>query len=344
MAGSKKHEVVMVFSGVIALGPPLPEGRTSGPITEKGPLFGVMPLFSGRRSITFRDAADEEVDSQSRVHLPVVFTDLKSDQREPDDKHRGFSIWHPVRERMQITIDGDDKPGVLTYVHEPDYGKPGKLGDPEGPTSQEPIEDFAAVPDMRVVSPGRSRLRPGVLDPKATDVAAQIFVPSGTLRSGSEDARRFGSRVAYGPTVKGGKARAAVVVPQVRITVDVDDRLTIESWSLDTGAKLAPLSFPIDRNAEIWIGNLDMGDVRRTIQRLDLSRSRFPNVRAFLGHIAGSIEPDVTGAATESCDVDFAGFYDITSGNGDVILPCETAAEHGGRKCYVVTVNPGDGQ
>jgi hypothetical protein len=148
----------------------------------------------------------------------------------------------------------------------------------------------------------------------------------------------------YGPPGNGQPARTAVVVPQVRVTVDVDDRLTIETSSLDTGAKLDPLSFVIDRNGEIWIGNLDIGDVRRSIQNLILSRGNFKTVRAFFAHLVGRIEPDVAGAATESCDVDFAGFYDLTEGRGGVVLPCETDLDRGERNCYTTTVSKPGGK
>jgi hypothetical protein len=319
---SKKHKVVIVFSGVVAVGPPLESGTPDSPFVQKGPLFGVMPP-PRRRLIKYRDTQDKEVAEYSRVHFPVIFTNFESGGRKPDDVYKEFGIWYPIRERLQIHLDGDATPGVLRYVHDSDYGKPGKLGDPQGKVpADNPIEDFAAVPDMQVVSPPRSTLRAGTLDARAAEVAAQVFVPEGTLRAGAEDKRKYGLRVTYHPPVKGGGPHVVVAVPQARITVEVDDRLDIQSWSLDTGEELDALSFTIDRDGEVWIGNLDAADIRVIINRL---------ADPFKGY---------EGAKPLSCDVDFARVYELTEGAGDVVLPCDDPPEAGDRKCYIVMVKP----
>lgn len=338
----KKHKVVIVFSGEVALGPPLPSTLPpdpKDPITEKGPLFGVMPL-SGRRSVTFLDESGAEVTGFSGVHLPVIFTNLESDGRTEDDQIGTFRIWYPLRERMQIVVNGDETPGVLTYVHDRDYGKAGKLGDPDPATGAlaNPIEDFAAIPDLGTVSPDRSTLRAGMLDEDAKDVGAQVFVPSGTLRSGSHDGRRFGHLVAYGPAGSRRQPRNAVVVPQVRITVDVDELLTIRTWSLDTGSELDPLKFVVDKNAELWIGNIDPDEVRSIIEDLDTSHP-FRAMRRFIEDVVGPAAN--ANRAIERCDVDFARFYELTDGTGDMVVPCDVNPAAGERKCYTVTVKKG---
>ncbi len=317
-----KREVVIVFSGLVALGPPLPDAVKVGPVTADGPLFGVMPL-SGRRLIKYLDVQGQPHERYSRVHLPVIFTKLKYTGREPDDSYLGFGIWYPVRERMQVKLDGKDTPGKLTYVHDPDYGKPHHQGDPNGPLPDpNPIEDFAAIPPMQTISPTRSKLRAGVLDEKAADVSAQLFVPSGKLRAGAEDKRKYGRLVTYYPTIGGavpGTPHVAVVVPQVRITVEVQNELSIHTSSLDTGSALDPLVFPISNDGEIWIANLDVEDVRAIIEKLANPKKEYL--------------PD-----RRECDVDFARFYDLTEGQGNVRIPCDDPPQAGERKCYTTTV------
>jgi hypothetical protein len=342
----KKHKVVIVLNGVVALGPPLPSSNTT-PITAKGPLFGVMPL-SGRRPVTLPEETREQTSREktsrekserfSPVHVPVIFTKLESLAgvgRPPDDRFRGFGIWYPIRERMEVAIDGRTTPGDLVYVHSPDYGKPGKPGDPKGPLKA-PITDFAAVPDMRYVSPGCSVLRKGVLAPKTGDVAAQIFVPFGELSGGAHDDRKFGHPVVYRSAR--GKSDVSVVVPQVRLTVEVAREITIHTWSLDTGEKLDPLSFEVTRDAELWITNIEPNDVQAIIKDLDISGKAYAVVQSIIDHLAGFAATAESSEKPDSCDVDFARIYEVTEPNGEVVLPCDADGERGERKCYPATV------
>lgn len=315
----KKHKVVLVFSGTMVVGPPLPEETVPGRFEAHGPMFAVMP-HGKHRPIDFQVGEMLERVS-SRVHLPTIFTRAEHNRRPPDDRHHGFGIWYPLGERMEICLDGVKTPGPLRYIHDPAWDDDGAPGNP-GSARKDPIEDFAAIPDMREVSPHRSKLKYGLLDRKAAGVAAQVFVPTGTLRSGAEDARKLGIPVQYHPHLptKKKNPHLAIVVPQVRVTVEVEKSLTIETASLETGEPLTPISFLITGNCEIWIGNLEPEDVRNIIYRLETKKDYKRSV--------------------PKCDIDFARCYDLTEGQGDVVLPCDEPPEAGSRKCYLVAVEP----
>jgi hypothetical protein len=355
-AQNEKHEVIIVFSGVVALGPPLPDA-TDGEYVDDGPLRGVMPA-SRRRKVTYRDTKGNTVTEFSRVHLPVIFASLEaveSTGRPPDDSYRKFGIWYPIRERLEVSIDGDSTPTTLVYQHDPEYGHPGKVGDPEGAVpAADPIEDIAAVPDMRLISPSRSVLRDGVFDEDATDVSAHVSIPGGTLRAGAEDKRKFGARVTYAPPSNSGSLRA-VVVPQVRVTVGVATELRIDSWSLDTQEEFDPISFEITADAEIWIANLDAEDVRAIINQLiETSESHHD--------ASGEQEADDAGGEQEtpqagreqeledaededdpSCDTDFVRYFELAAGENEEFVPCDEAPDAGERKCYTVMMTLPDG-
>ncbi|HYK03239.1 MAG TPA: hypothetical protein VE974_15885 [Thermoanaerobaculia bacterium] len=320
---TKKYQVRLIFDGVVATGPPLPK---KPPYTRKGPLFAVMP-WTTRQPDHISPSADPPEPAYIPLHLPVIFArnspTLVSSRRKPDDTYKDFSIWYPLRERMQVRIDGKTDCGTLTYYH-PEGPYPPMSADP----SPKPlIEDIAAVPDMRAIYPRRSRLRRGMLGrhaPARREIAAQVFVPSGTVKAGAEDRRACGATVVYQPNRTGKNAPLTqVVVPQVRVTVDVDQTIELDMYSLDHGVKLDPIRFTIHGNEDIWIGNMDP-----------------PNVRYVIDHIDDPIYCDVPGDAPNQitdCDPDFAFYYGVLAGPRGLSLPCQYRPG-GMRRCYGVMV------
>jgi hypothetical protein len=298
-----EHHVTLVFAGAVALGPPLPSSSTEDP-TAPGPLFAVMPMTT-RRKVKLGNIEDV-----LNVHLPVIFTRMRAEGPQPDDFYRGFGIWYPMRERLQVVVDGSSTPGTLQYVHTP---------------GQDPMDaaangDMAAVPHMRDISPGRRNVSAAKLQSNAAGVAAQVFVPSGTLRSGSLNDPE-GDVIHFTPNETGHSSTHNMrAKPHVRVTVDVKQWLEIHANSLEDGAQLDPLRFRVTGDEQIWIGNLDPKDVRIFIDRL------FGEEPAF--HRLG-----------RDCDFDFAFHFDVTDGAQLVSVPCSVQAG-GERKCYVVMVDP----
>lgn len=297
-------QLKIIFDGAIVIGPAHP---CEPPYENQGPLYAVLPraLRHESRRTTLNPIADAEY---IPVHFPVIFTNLKSEGRDPDDEYKGWNLWYPVRERMDVWLDGNADPGTLTYPKVVVPGGPGP-GAPAGPV---PVHDIRAVSDLRRVWPERSWLRKGMLDrrwPVAPEVAAQVFIPSGSVGGGGTGIKRCGVPVTYLPP-RTPEPVEATIVPHVAVTVDVD-RIDIALFSLDTGEALDPISFiNIPHGAEIRIANADPREIRTVIDEVIKAGASPPESVPCYDPRKASREDDLP-------DVDFELLYQVLAGGDD---------------------------
>ena len=300
--GESQKTVRIIFDGVVAVGPTPPEQERNGRSEADGHLFAVMPMATRRRDPS-KCAPDLP---ELPLHLPVIFTRALSCGRPPDERYKGYNIWHVMRERMEVVIDGNSAPGVITYL---------RADDQSG-------NKIDSIPFMRCIWPERRRLHSHALevDAPADCVAAQFFAPSGTLGSGDVFGEGY-DHVKFRPVKTGGVEYAPHVLPQIMLTVPVENIFEIRLWSLATGEPLESLTFKVTSPMDLWVANMDVPSIHAVIDRLN-------------GH-----KPCVPSRRYEAqCDADFGFFYSVVVGNpNDVSLPC---GDRGGeRRCYSVMVD-----
>lgn len=306
------RELRIIFEGIIAIGPADPP---EPPYRHDGPLYAVMPKIV--RHLSRWSQLHGGTPYYIPAHFPVIFTDLDvSGGRPPDETYKGFSIWYPVRERMQFRFSGAVEPPDLQYIR----ANPAPPCAP-APGEMDPVRDIAMVADMREIWPDRQWLRRGTLDsgPNADyAVAAQVFVPSGCIGSHGEFKKKNPAVVEFRETRTPPITVTKDLLPQIVVSVRTDT-VDIDMYSLDTGLPLDPLSFILKdglRNV-IRVANGDPMNVRYVIDNLpdpdnapDLPTPR-PN-----GH-------NVSGDS-DIGDIDFEAVYDVLAGQdggGDLPIP-----------------------
>lgn len=304
----------IVFDGVIAIGPRHPEGLSP---KRSGPLFAVMPRSTRQRN---RWSTNEKSRPQSYipVHFPVIFTRTKPNHgpglRPADEFVNGeWYVWYPVRERMTFAFDGNIAPGDLIYTR-----SPGKNG------------DIGQLSDMTEIWPSRSKLRRGMKSQRpSARVAGQVFVPSGTISTDTDNPKKR-AEVVFQPKKTKNECRK-VIVPQLVVTNEVN-RVEIAMQSLDTGDDLDPISFDIATDSEITIGNADPADVRAVLHHLPVSPPE------------GSSLYDNDESRTPSrgwFDADFELYYTILAGKDSKEMPVPVNTQKlmlGIRNCYTLLV------
>jgi hypothetical protein len=324
----KKYKVNIIFDGVVLIGPGEPPEDVA---YLPGPLFAVMPRANRQVSRYSKLYGDKPI--YIPFHLPVVLTELtplNSDFRRPDEifkyppdpppnpDQRTFSIWYPMRERLVFRIDDEVDDGELTY--EVGQQTPCDI-DPDNP----PLGydgSIRAVADMREIWPGRSRIRREYLSaqaPVANEVAAQVFVPRGHVSSGDYGRPESAGEVAYFEPKRTNDLVQKCLVPQTRVTVDVDKRVRIFSYSLDTGEKLDSIAFDVTDDADILVGSADPGDIRKLLNQL--------------------VDPQPF--VKEHTDYDFELYYPLLDGDDDgggLPVPFSKDGRFGDPNCYTNTV------
>jgi hypothetical protein len=296
-------QVCIIFDGSLVVGPAFSK---QSPSKKKGPLFAVLPYSPRQRS---RRSEDQSCPEYISAHLPGIFTKMESQGRNPDLCYKGYSLWCPLRERMQFVIDGKTKPGTLEYDYNP----------VSGGNSRTRIGDVTMLSDMRDIWPARRRLRHGMLSPwgcVSTRVAAQVFVPRGKVNSGSAHKPVWAT---FDPPKE--KTVTKYIVSQVIVTVEASSKLELSMCSLDTGEKLDSIRFSLNsEKATIWIAN---GDLRN-----------FPYAIDHLLNQA-STEP-----SKENVAVDFELIYSVLGGHDSGGLPIPCGERLGQRPCYTSLVDP----
>lgn len=293
------QRVNIIFDGVVAVGPAYPRAVAYPKVD--GPLFAVMP--SGIRKPTRRSTLEQpDRPTYTNVHTPVILTKLQSTGRSPDFEANGWRGWHPLRERLQVLLDGSANPGELTYA---------RTGD---------VTDIAAVSDIREIFPARSHLKDGMLQrsgPAPLAVASQVFVPKGHVRGGSGG--KGTARVTYLPK-RTTEPVQKLAAQQIVVEVEAET-IAIAATSLDTGERLDTIVFTLTPGpdpAEILIGNADPAEIHNMVHRTGLAAS-----------------------ASDAANLDFELFYDIVEGEDGGGLPIpivDTTQEFLVRPCYTAMV------
>ena len=276
------YELNIIFDGIVVVGPAHPREE---PFSNPGPLFAVMPR--GVRQQTRKSKLDGGKKSYVSVHHPVILTKAcptptsrPPDEIYPADKRcpafdplaapsEHWHLWYPMRERLELSFDGNAMPGGLTYEHSPLYEN--YVCEPSSPGGE--LIDIAAVSDMREIWPERSKIRKEMLEkqsPVAQELAAQVFLPRGHVRGGTDDEPKvevkYGIPTIYKPkrtTNEVKKCALSQVVVEVTVTT-----LGIAVYSLDTGERLDGLSFLLQGETEIRIGNADPADIRAALANM----------------------------------------------------------------------------
>lgn len=280
------YKLNIIFDGIVVVGPahPLEE-----PFSNQGPLFAMMPR--GVRQQTRKSKLDGGKKTYVSVHQPVILTKAcptpasrPPDEIYPADKKcpvfdpsagpsEHWHLWYPMRERLELYLDGNPTPGPLTYERSGTYNPNAPCGPPISRT--DPLIDIAAVSDMREIWPERSKVRKEMLQkqaPVAGELAAQVFVPRGHVRGGTdypdkptyESPRIYGIPTTYKPkrtAYEVKKCALSQVVVEVKVTT-----VGIALYSLDTGERLDGLSFLLQDETEIRIGNADPADIRAALE------------------------------------------------------------------------------
>jgi hypothetical protein len=294
----KKHSVNIIFDGIVIIGPAEPPEDVA---YLEGPLFAVMPRANRQISRYSKLYGDEP--SYIPFHLPVMFTEMTPlvdcDFRRPDEifvypsppepDQKTFSIWYPMRERLVFRIDDEVDCGRLTYEVAPaDRSALGQRG------------SVKTIADMREIWPERSLIRRELLSsgtPAANEVSAQVFIPRGHVNTVDHGGKAV-AEPAYFKPKRTNKTLEKRLAPQTRVTVDVDERVQVFSYSMDTGEKLDCIVFDVKHDADIFVGNADPGDIRRFLEAL--ARSPHQSFRS---------EP--------RRDLDFELYYPLLDGDDD---------------------------
>jgi hypothetical protein len=320
-------KIRIIFDGSLVVGPTYPK-QDHGPYERKGPLFAVLPHSPRKRSRRSKGYPPEYIPT----HLPGIFTNMKTEGRDADLCYKGYSIWCPLRERMQFAINCKTEPGTLKYDHEPHYdcSCTGNL--------EEKVTDVAALSDMREIWRGRRRLRRGMLadGPRVSRrVAAQAFVPYGDVSAGSEYERRpatsaYNLCAEFWPPKNGTVKKR--ILPQVIVTVEARE-LELRMSSLDTGKQLDPVKFQLsNRTEDIWIVNGDVDNFRYVIDEL----TRPAGAPAQPSSPEPEIIPNAPIGTTPA--VDFELIYTVLGGFDYGGLPIPYVFPLGQRPCYTSLV------
>lgn len=343
-----KHELRIIFDGVIAVGPPPPKRGKK----LKGPFFGVMARSNRQlsdRSLRLKEKRPKFIP----MHVPTVYTTMApaKDSRPPDEVfqmsvvHPTWYIWHPQRERMEFRFDGSGNVGDLTY----NDGSKNGLAEP----FQVSIHDIAMVPDARQICPERADLLDGLLTAPSADApvreeaAAQILLPWGTVLAGGIFDKADGVEVVFDPPRVSDEP--TTVVPNVVVSVDAA-YVEIAMYSLDTGERLDSLRFEVIEDAELWISNgdpsdtaIDLDKLSKVIGKAEIARNpsvlsnhlsenfgKVLNLKAGSKELKGLMElfssgggivsPDIAAkqpVRSSEFDIDFELFYSIADGSDD---------------------------
>jgi hypothetical protein len=330
------YDVRIIFDGLVAVGPPHQKGNDS---ERKGPLFAVMPFAMRKRS--HKSIVDPTPDPFTpiftSVHFPVIITDLKPYGRKADEYYpqqradAGKYLWYPMRERMEFSFNRDGNPGRLTYERSKqkykceDSAPPElecKVFDPENEPqrAQVTLGNIDTVSDMREIWPQRSKLKKKMLAKHPPrEVAAQVFVPRGKVSGGTEDYHYpNGQCTSYKPTQTANTVKKCAM-QQIVVTVDDVTQLDIAMHSLDTGEELDPLSFKIERNADIRIINADPEAIRTVLTGISIIREQ-----------------------RQGADIDFENHYKLLRGSSGLHLPVphpNPGDRFMLRPCYTTLVN-----
>jgi hypothetical protein len=344
----------ITFDGVVAIGPAEP---TNGSHEQPGPLFAVMPRVDRQLSRWSKLYSDKP--SYIPFHTPVMFTDLQPlpkmppgtvgnggqaipdkledaflHLRRPDEifpyryrldqpKEGEFYIWYPMRERLEFRFDDEVDDGWLTYGMRP-YGEP-TLCDLQAHKRR----DIGAVSDMREIWPERCHLRREVLSRRPpSEVVGQVFIPKGYVTSGYYGRQESEGEYASFEPKRTPDVVKKCLVPQIEVSVEVEEFVHILSYSLDTGEKLDSISFQLTAPANILtppanilIGNADPGDIRKVLKRL--------------------VYPDAKEPIEKRSDFDFELYYTLLEGEDDgggLPVPLSEYGKFGNPHCYTAKV------
>jgi hypothetical protein len=323
------REVRIIFEGIIVLGPGCP---LDPPFRDDGPLYGVMPRVLRHESRWTRLPPPPPEPPRPPiyipVHFPAIFTDLKpGGSRPPDETIQTYSIWYPVRERMQFRFSESVEPKDLQYIRGTNPASPCA----PVPGEPDPLQDIAKISDFREIWPERQWLRNGMLQagPNVSElVAAQVFVPSGYIGSHGEFRKEYEADAEFRPPRTQIPVRKKLL-PQIVVKVSTES-VHVDLYSLNTGEPLDSLAFvlnPVGPNI-IRVANGDPMNIRYVIEHLlDPTHAVEPAyVKPTGKNING--EDDIG-------DVDFEGCYEVLAGYDDGgYLPIPwTPKPLGGRNC-----------
>jgi hypothetical protein len=238
------------------------------------------------------------------AHFPTVFTTLKTvgDSRPPDETHDLFSIWYPMRERMELTFGAHPDPSDLRWVRSDTPLPP--VQDPD------PLLDIAFIADFRETWPDRGKLGRGMLEkspPVSELVACQLLVPSGWVGSHGEFKKQLPVEATFLPK-RTPIPVTKKLLPQVVVSVRTD-RVDFRMYSLDTGEELDSLAFLVEDSSKPSVIRIANGDPR--------------NIRYVIEHCmdpANAIEPTGTkpsGVGGVLGDIDFEAGYSVLDGEDD---------------------------
>ena len=317
---SNKHQLRIIFDGVIAVGPPHPDPTTGGGERD-GPFYGVM-VHSTRRKSDRSRRLDEDPAKYIPAHVPTIYTLLEPDGGRPADhkfqlssEHPVWHLWHPTRERMEFSFDKNNTPGKLIYDEpglEPGGGAAVIAG---GAVTVRSIDD---VPDAREIWLERAELLDGLLSvetPVRPEADAQILVPWGSVRGAGLFEKGEGVMVLFDP--QRAPADPKIIVPNVIVFVDVED-VEIAMYSLDSGEVLDPLRFHLTADAELWISNGDPTDTTIDLERLSDEVSRLQRGRNADDHIEGIVERFNRDVSADIAPDRLRTFF---TSSGDLVIP-----------------------
>ena len=255
------NELRIIIEGIVVLapGPPL-----NAPDHAPGPLYGVMPRLTRHESRYSKLGGIGPL--YIPAHLPAVFTTLKTvgDSRHPDETRDDFSIWYPIRERMELNFGADPDPSDLRWVRADTPLPP--VPDPD------PLMDIAYIADFRETWPDRGKLGRGMLEkspPVSELVACQLLVPSGWVGSHGEFKKQEPADATSLPSRTPIPVRKKLL-PQVVVSVRTD-RVDFRMYSLDTGEELDSLAFLVEDSSKpsvIRIANGDPKNIHYVIEHL----------------------------------------------------------------------------
>ncbi len=319
------NELRIIIEGIVVLVPGPP---SDGSDHTPGPLYGVMPRLTRHESRYSKLSAHRPV--YIPAHLPAVFTKLKpvEDSRPADDKHGKFSIWYPMRERMELHFSAFAEPSDLRWVRT--GGPPSPLPDPD----PDPLLDIAFIADFRETWPVRGQVGKGMLEkahPVSEAVACQLLVPSGWVGSHGEFKKVDPAEAIFLPK-RTPKPVTKKLLPQVVVSVRTD-RVEFRMYSLDTGEELDSLAFLVEdlkQPSVIRIANGDPKNIRYVIEHLETPDKASEPV---------GIKPSHDG---NFGDIDFEGGYSVLAGKDDGgYLPIPwVPSVFGERNCNTGFANP----
>lgn len=330
--------VRIIFDGTMAIGPAYPK-QPHGPYKKRGPLFAVLPHGARQQTRRSEGTTPEFIP----VHVPGIFSEMTAEGRLHDLKYKDYYLWCPLRERMEFAIDKSADPTDIIFDHDPHY-------DPSCNNITETVTDIAAISDMREIWPGRRRLRRGMLSRKAgvsRRVAAQVFIPGGHVSSNSEYVRKPNHpKQNICATFLPKKTPTVLekrILPQVVVTIEVENQIEIKMRSLDSGKELDSIIFrfekPVPARKDIWIVNGDLENFQYVIDELSKPIPPATPITASSGAAAAAGETTPPFRPGDPA-VDFELIYRVLGGPDHGGLPIPYVRPVGQRPCYTVLVEP----